>query len=261
LLRRNEHHSRKLQASYNKHGADLFVMRVVEIVSHVVFIQAREQYWIERYGFKKTYNTAPVAMGATRIAMPVYSIDPSTGQVTAYKSAEMAAAATIGTATKSAKIRRAIYTVRRARGRYWTAIEGETLSELLARKQKKKTQGKVASVFAFNLEGELVNAFPTIATAAKHYGVTSTVICQAISNSNYRTAAGLLWNNQQVPKCVKSRKTKRVLQKQNGATVAVWDSVTEAAQAIAGTTVKGISGAATGYTKSHRGYQWEFAKS
>jgi group I intron endonuclease len=261
MLDANKHHSRKLQASYRKHGASSFVMKVIEVVSHPAFIYAREQFWIDKHGFSNTYNSAPVAMGATRLAEPVYSIDPKTGIKTHFASATVAASEVLGSSEKMCQVRNAIYSRRKAGGRFWTKDKNESLGAFMENKRILKNEGKQHKVFAFTRAGKCVNSFATIADAASFYQVSESAIGQAIRSEAFRTSAGLLWNNQNTPKQVVSRKTKTVVQKQNGTIIAVWNSLLEAVKSVAGTNIKGISSAATGYTKSHRGYQWEFAKS
>jgi group I intron endonuclease len=261
MLNANKHHSRRLQASCNKHGASVFVMKVVEVVSHSVFIHAREQFWIDKHGFRNTYNSAPVAMGATRVAEAVYSIDPKTGIKKHFASAMVAASQVLGSSEKMCQVRKAIYSRRKAGGRFWTKNENETLGAFMENKRMARNEGKRHEVFAFTRAGQCVNSFATIADAASFYHVSESAISQAIRSEAFRTSAGLLWNNQNAPKQVVSRKTKTVVQKENGTIIAVWNSVVEAAKSVAGTNIKGISSAATGCTKSHRGYQWEFAKS
>ena len=261
LLDANKHHSRKLQFSYNKHGASVFVMRVIEVVSHPAFIHAREQCWIDRHGFENTYNSAPVAMGATRLAETVYSIDPKTGSKVQFASAMVAASEVLGSSQKMCQVRTAIYSRRKAGGLFWTKDKSESLAVFIENKRRLRHSNKHHCVFAFTSDGQFVNSFITITDAATCYGVSESQISQAICNESFRTAAGLLWNRERLPKQVVSRKTKTVVQKHKGTVVAVWNSIVEASRAVAGTNIKGISSAATGYTKSHRGYQWEFAKS
>jgi group I intron endonuclease len=261
LLNANKHHSRKLQFSYNKHGASAFVMKVIEVVSHPAFIYAREQFWIEKHGFKNTYNSAPVAMGATRLSDPVYSIDPKTGIKTHFASAAVAAFKVLGSSEKTCQVRNAIYSRRKAGGRFWTKDQNESLVAFMENKRQLKNNGRIHKVFAFTHAGQFVNSFASIADAALFYRVSESAISQAIRSKAFRTSAGLLWNNENTPKQIVSRKTKTVVQRQNGNIIAVWASLVEAVESVLGTSLKGISSAATGYTKSHRGYQWEFAKS
>lgn len=236
-------------------------MSVIEVVSHSAFTHAREQFWIDRHGFKNTYNGAPIAMGATRLAEPVYSIDPETGIKAQFASAMMAASEVLGSSEKMCQVRSAIRRRRRAGGRFWTKDRSESLACFIKNKCCLKRDSKRDRVFAFTHDGQCVSSFKTIVDAATFYGVSESAISRAIISEAFRTAAGLLWNNESTPKQVVARNTKAVVQKQDGTIVAVWKSVVEAAKSVAGTSIKGISSAATGYTKSHRGYQWEFAKS
>lgn len=62
MLRRNKHHSKYLQNSYNKHP-DCFMFSIIEECS-IKFLIKREQYWIDFFlSFKKIYgyNEAPIA--------------------------------------------------------------------------------------------------------------------------------------------------------------------------------------------------------
>ncbi len=61
-LRRNTHHSRRLQNAWNKHGHEAFVFSVLEHVEEPMNLLTREQYWIDLLGACKTgYNISPTA--------------------------------------------------------------------------------------------------------------------------------------------------------------------------------------------------------
>jgi len=58
LLRGNRHHSKHLQAAWNKYGEDKFVFVVVEEVEHKDALKAiEERYLLEHVGKKYCYNT------------------------------------------------------------------------------------------------------------------------------------------------------------------------------------------------------------
>lgn len=60
-LRKNTHHSKRLQNSWNSHGADSFLFQVLEecLPSEC---QAREQYWIDNFqAYEAGYNATPKA--------------------------------------------------------------------------------------------------------------------------------------------------------------------------------------------------------
>lgn len=59
MLFRGKHHSRHLQASYNKHGEDCFVFEIVEYVDDKTKLIEREQYYIDI--LKPEYNGSMVA--------------------------------------------------------------------------------------------------------------------------------------------------------------------------------------------------------
>lgn len=62
-LKLGNHHSRKLQAAWNKHGPSSFSFEVLELVSDADVLIAREQHWIdslEAHG-PKGYNMRPLA--------------------------------------------------------------------------------------------------------------------------------------------------------------------------------------------------------
>jgi group I intron endonuclease len=61
-LRNGNHHSVKLQRSWDKNGAEAFEFVIVELVSDALFLCAREQFWIWRLdSFRRGYNCNPVA--------------------------------------------------------------------------------------------------------------------------------------------------------------------------------------------------------
>lgn len=58
-LRKNTHHSKHLQAAWNKYGEDCFVFEVVEQVADVGGLQAAEDVWLaEHVGKDYCYNTS-----------------------------------------------------------------------------------------------------------------------------------------------------------------------------------------------------------
>lgn len=261
LLQGDNHHSRRLQFSYNKHGPSVFEMKVIEVVSHAAFLIAREQRWIDFHGFKNTYNASPVAGGGGKQPNPVWAICPSTGETTEYESVGHAATELIGDVGKEAQIRKAAYSARKCRGLYWSFTPGCSMDTISETRDTKRRDSQKMNVFAFDAFGVMVGAFVTARDAARHYECSESQISLSIRLDRYRTAAGLTWSNDPVFTQTRSRKTKRVVQKQDGRIVKIWDALKDASDAIPGATLKGISSAATGYTKSHRGYQWEFARS
>lgn len=61
-LERGVHHSNKLQAAWNKYGADAFSMFVIEVVPQKELLIEREQFWIEQLeAFTSGYNCRPKA--------------------------------------------------------------------------------------------------------------------------------------------------------------------------------------------------------
>lgn len=61
-LDRGDHHSKKLQAAWVKHGASAFVFEVIEVVQDAADLIGREQHHIDRMGSAKSgYNMLPVA--------------------------------------------------------------------------------------------------------------------------------------------------------------------------------------------------------
>jgi group I intron endonuclease len=65
LLKRNIHHSKKLQNSFNKYGLENFEFKIIEKGCWFKFLIVREQYWINFYNsFKNGYNEWPFARTA-----------------------------------------------------------------------------------------------------------------------------------------------------------------------------------------------------
>lgn len=50
LLRRGQHHSSFLQASWNKHGEAAFVIELLEAIPDTALLRDREQFWIDALG-------------------------------------------------------------------------------------------------------------------------------------------------------------------------------------------------------------------
>lgn len=235
-------------------------MRVIEILPHSEFMIPREQWWLNKQGFRKTYNSVPMVESGGHIARTIFSICAKTGLVTKYNTPQEAAEEICGTRDKASQIHKAARNMTKSRGRYWTYDETETLSLFLTRKDIQSKIGKTKKVFAFDSNERIVGSFTSIAEASKSTGASASQIHQSMKAVAFRTAAGLTWSGTCEPRKITTKRIKPVAQKINGITVRIWDSLTDAAQSIDTATVKGISSAATGYTKSHRGYQWEFAK-
>ena len=63
-LKNNNHHSRKLQSAFNKHGDAAFFFEVIERNIPRSQIDEREVYWIARYdSFRSGYNMTPGGLG------------------------------------------------------------------------------------------------------------------------------------------------------------------------------------------------------
>lgn len=61
-LKKNKHHSSKLQNSWNKHGSECFFFSVIEYVIDVKSLISKEQYWIDLCdSYKNGYNCSPIA--------------------------------------------------------------------------------------------------------------------------------------------------------------------------------------------------------
>lgn len=62
LLNKNNHHSKKLQNSWNKCGKNNFKFEIIERSCWFKFLIVREQYWIDFYNsYNNGYNAAPYA--------------------------------------------------------------------------------------------------------------------------------------------------------------------------------------------------------
>ena len=61
-LRRNKHHSPKLQRAWNKYGEDAFVFSIIEECAPEI-LEKREQFWMDHYNAygRHGYNIALVA--------------------------------------------------------------------------------------------------------------------------------------------------------------------------------------------------------
>jgi group I intron endonuclease len=64
VLKQNRHHSRKLQNSWNKHGANAFAWRILKHCSKRCLMQ-EEQHFIDSFkAFSNGYNASPSAISA-----------------------------------------------------------------------------------------------------------------------------------------------------------------------------------------------------
>ena len=260
MLANGTHHARHLQSSYRKYGKNAFVMRLLEVVTDPVCLIDREQYWIDQAKSRSLYNSSLAAGRVEQKLKPVYSIDPITGVTTKYASKIDAAIAIHGRPEASNMISKACRTRKKTGGLFWSTRKKETLESLKEWKSKHKKKNGFP-VFAFNLDGSLAASFDTISDACQKLKVKDSAIRQALKSEVFRTAGGYTWSEMQIPKAFRNRKTKKVIQKKNGCIIRIWESCRQAADSLDGINHKGISSAATGYTKSHGGYQWEFVRS
>lgn len=70
-LRKNNHHSKRMQNTFNKYGEKYFCFHIVELFPENIkdidklelktFALSREQYWIDFIGFKNLFNECPIA--------------------------------------------------------------------------------------------------------------------------------------------------------------------------------------------------------
>jgi len=62
LLEKGEHHSIKLQNTYNKYGKDNFIFEIIESLDDEILLIEREQYWIDGLDtYNNGYNSRPIA--------------------------------------------------------------------------------------------------------------------------------------------------------------------------------------------------------
>jgi len=263
MLLAGNHHSKNLQRSFSKHGKLAFTMRPLEIVSDPIKLIAREQAWMDATCRKMLYNRSKTAGRAGKKIKPVYSVNPTTGEKIKYRSTVAAALAIHGSRDSLTLINKAIRNYALSGGLFWTRKQQATLEEISSRKPHDRTmryQQLPFRVFGFHADGSLAGEYRSIADAARSTGSSQAQISAAILSSKYRTAAGLTWSELRIPKAAKSKKTKPVFQIKDGVILQRWESCAEAAAAVVGASYKGISSAATGYTKSHGGFQWVFDK-
>lgn len=263
-LRLGEHSSSYFQNAYNKHGERCFVMRPLEIVTTRDRLMDREQAWIDSFKWRDLYNSSKTAGKAKSSGRAVYRICPQTGVVDRFQDANLAALAMWNDSGKSALINKAARRIAVSGGFYWS-YSSCSLAKVLTQKaevKKRKDDAAVSNVFAFTKCGKRVAEFSSIAHASRKTGLSHAQISSAINSDRYRTCGGLLWSRNQEPKSVESKKTKAVIQVFNDGTTRLWGSCKEAAGELhhVGVNHKGISSAATGYTKSHKGFRWVFAK-
>ena len=263
-LRLGEHSSGHFQNAYNKHGEQCFVMRPLEIVADPRQLTEREQAWIDLFKWKELYNSSKKAGSARSHGRTVYSICPRTGGVEKHRDANAAALVLWGDTEKSLLINKAARRLAVSGGFYWSYSHCD-LASVLSQKAnaiRKKDESRMVAVFAFTNRGELVAEFSSIAHAVRTTGLPHAQISSAINSNRYRTCGGLIWSRSRETKVAVSRKTKAVIQVFEDGTTRIWESCREAADKLKhiGVNHKGISSAATGYTKSHKGFQWVFAK-
>jgi len=263
-LRMGEHSSRHFQNAYNKYGEDCFVMRPLEIVTQSDCLIKREQAWIDFFDWRRLYNSSKTAGKAKSHGKTVYSICPATECVKRFRDANHAAASVWGDVEKSGLINKAARKLATSGGFYWS-YEACSLADVLSQKNaaaKNRDENALAKVFALNRSGIIVAEFSSIAHAVRVTGLPSSQISSAINSGKYRTCGGLIWSRKRNPKIADSKKTKAVFQVFEDGTTKLWSSCKKAANELRhlGVNHKGISSAATGYTKSHKGFRWVFAK-
>jgi hypothetical protein len=228
-------------------------------------ILEREQAWIDATPERRLFNGSKIAGRPAKEACRVYFFCAKSGKCGSYPCAGDAAQELFGDSDKLYLIHKAARRRARSGGFYWSYRKSDSIETIRSdrRERKKKQEQKLPlSVFGFNAEGRLIAEFRTAKEAAEAYGVLPGSITAALNQESYRTAAGLTWSRLRVPKAIRCKKKKPVIQFRGEEVVARWSSAREAASELgqAGINHKGISGAATGYTKTHGGFRWAFAK-
>ena len=66
FLRKGEHHSSKLQASWNKHGEDAFVFEIIEVTEESALFVREQHYFESMQAVENGYNCASCAESSSR---------------------------------------------------------------------------------------------------------------------------------------------------------------------------------------------------
>jgi group I intron endonuclease len=264
-LESGNHHCQHLQNAFWKHGAGGFVMRPLEIVASSSLLISREQSWMDSFPSRQLYNSSLIAGVPRSQTKSVAGIHTKTGAKIVFNSATLAAIACHGSAELAGMVRKAARKNSRSAGFYWSWNTEDTLQTILQKKRSKLESSqdeRPHRVFAFTLDGQLAKSFYRISDAAREIGEHHSAISNAIRHSRFRTCGGFTWSKTTTPKAAKTLKEKPVVQMSGEVVLGRWASCKLAAAELGheGVSHKGISDAANGWAKSHRGYQWGFDK-
>ena len=185
---RRNHHCAYLQNSWNKYGAKCFEMLIVEPVENLEELYNIEQKWLDTTPPQKKYNMSPYALAGWN-RKDVYLFDIKDGKfIGEYRScAEVAKVISTTSATVSDVCcgrQKSVngYFISYSRNG-WTALPGDYYI---------KTFGSKAVAMIDKTTDELLMKFSSMAEAAKHIGISRTLI-SAVCNGIQITAGGYKW--------------------------------------------------------------------
>lgn len=176
----NRHHNPKLQAAWNKYGAENFSFAVVEFVDDLSELIATEQRWLdttEAATRNDYYNFLAIAgsgLGATRSEETKRKIAAShTGKTHTPEAKEKMRAAKIG--------RKLTDEHKRKIGEKSKGNPGANLTEEQKQRFRKLTPEQVRELFSLHEQGW------TRTQLHKHYGIGMTTVCRILDGESYRS--------------------------------------------------------------------------
>lgn len=256
LLKKNEHHSEKLQRSFNKHGEHNFSV-VIACLAKEECVRSIESVWLRCKSL--TYNASSQVGGNGKENRSVYWYTANESKV--FSSTKEAADAIYGNKRKHTKVAKSARNMHKTNGGYFSFSESSFEGILYKKKNKPKKKYQLKNprkVFAFHPDGKLVNVFRDYREAEKELKVSRSAVLNVLSKIGYsKTVNGLhLSYDHKFSGFDNYGCKKPVLQKLNGLLVRRFDSTLSAANEFS-VTDSTVSRWCRGM-RARNGFEWEY---
>jgi len=235
-LRKNKHHSKKLQNSFNKHGESAFEFSVW-IRCPREYLLKMEQWCIDKlnpeYNVCKSVTSGMLGLKLTKEHCMAIS-KANTGKKCSEETKQKLREHNLGT----------------------------SLSEEI--KEKMRNRKSNHAVDAYDLDGKMVGTYRSIREASRQKNLSNATIQKCIAGT-YKLAGGLIWKRHGESfdkteiheRTNHTNKKRRVIQEQNGVILAVHDSIQEAARTT-GFNPRKICYCCKGEIKNYKSCTWRY---
>ena len=242
-----------IHKAFKKYGLNNFSFEVIEECLPEL-LDERETFWIKEYNsYEKGYNMTLGGGGSLKKAVQCF--DELGRFVKEYNSISEAA---LDTNTSSEKIIAVCqhYPQRFYAGNFqWKYSDDKTTAIQPREKQKSK------EIYQFNLNGEFIQKFSSLTTAANSLKVDKSKIC-ACCHGRQKTAYGYQWSySPAIEKVIYKRSQQRAVQQFtiDGKFITEFKSISDAAKKLQ-TSPGNICSVCQGHSKTCKGYIFKYKK-